>query len=98
MLFRSIRRRSLQLWQGLRRLPGARPLLESPPPAGLVSFSLTDRQGHELVPKAVVTALGAQGIWLRTLPQPACIRACTHLVTTEAEVERLLAALAALLG
>jgi len=93
-----IRQRSLQLWEGLRRLPGARPLLQSPPPAGLVSFTLADRQGRELAPKAVVQALGEQGIWLRTLPQPACIRACTHLVTSEAEVERLLESLAALVG
>jgi L-cysteine/cystine lyase len=46
----------------------------------------------------VVQALGEQGIWLRTLPQPACIRACTHLVSTEAEVERLLEALKALVS
>jgi L-cysteine/cystine lyase len=93
-----IRERSLQLWEGLQRLPGAQPLLQSPPPAGLVSFTLADRQGRELPPKAVVQALGEQGIWLRTLPQPACIRACTHLVSTEAEVERLLEALKALVS
>ena len=43
-------------------------------------------------------ALGQRGIWLRTLPQPACLRACTHLVTSEAEVDRLLEALAALIA
>jgi L-cysteine/cystine lyase len=93
-----IRRRSRQLWEGLRRLPGAAPLLQSPPPAGLVSFNLADRQGQPLPPERVVQALGAQGIWLRTLPEPACIRACTHLVSSEDEVEKLLAALQALVG
>jgi L-cysteine/cystine lyase len=93
-----IRQRSRQLWEGLRRLPGAEPLLQGPPPAGLVSFNLSDRQGQPLPPKAVVQALGEQRIWVRTLPDPACIRACTHLVSSEAEVETLLAALQGLVG
>jgi L-cysteine/cystine lyase len=93
-----IRQRSRQLWEGLQRLPGATPLLQSPPPAGLVSFNLEDRQGRPLPPERVVQALGAQGIWLRTLPDPACIRACTHLVSSGAEVETLLAALEDLVG
>jgi len=93
-----IRQRSRQLWEGLRRLPGAAPLLQSPPPAGLVSFNLADRQGQPLPPKRVVQALAEQGIWLRTLPEPACIRACTHLVSSEAEVNQLLAALEGLVG
>jgi L-cysteine/cystine lyase len=93
-----IRQRSRQLWEGLRRLPGATPLLQSPPPAGLVSFNLADRQGQPLPPKRVVQSLGEQGIWLRTLPEPSCIRACTHLVSTESEVNALLEALAALVG
>jgi L-cysteine/cystine lyase len=45
-----------------------------------------------------VQALAEQGIWLRTLPEPACIRACTHLVSSEAEVNQLLAALEGLVG
>jgi L-cysteine/cystine lyase len=72
--------------------------LQSPPPAGLVSFNLADRQGQPLPPKRVVQALAEQGIWLRTLPEPACIRACTHLVSSEAEVNQLLAALEGLVG
>jgi len=91
-----IRERSGQLWQGLQRLPGARPLLEAPPPAGLVSFTLARSDGTVIEPAAIVRALGGQGIWLRSLPDPACLRACTHLTTTEVEVGRLLAALAQL--
>ena len=41
-----------------------------------------------------MTALGRQGIWLRSLADPHCLRACTHICTEEAEIERLLEALA----
>ncbi len=85
-----IRERSGQLWQGLQRIPGVRTLLEVPPPAGLVSFTMAAPGGEPLDPATVVDRLGSQGTWLRTLESPACIRACTHLMTTAAEVERLL--------
>ena len=77
-----------RLWHGLRELKSVSPLLESPPTAGLVSFSI---EGS--APEAVVGRLGAQAIWLRTLANPHCLRACTHITTTEAEVDRLLEAL-----
>ena len=79
---------AVQLWQGLQQLEGARTLLQAPPPAGLVSFTLAGRD-----PAAVVQQLGAQDIWIRSLDDPACLRACTHITTTAAELERLLAAL-----
>jgi len=87
-----IRERSQQLWQGLQQLGGAQPLLTAPPPAGLVSFRLGTH-----APAAVVEALGKRGIWLRTLAEPDCVRACTHLTTTAEEVEQLLANLADLI-
>ena len=93
---RRIRERSQQLWSGLQQIEGVQTLLQQPPPAGLVSFVLGDpAQG----PMAAATAaewvrhLGAQAIWLRSLDDPICLRACTHLTTTAAEVEQLLAAL-----
>lgn len=92
----AIRARSQQLWEGLQALPSARCLLPVPPPAGLVSFQLQRPDGSTIDPAAVVRALGAQGIWLRSLPDPLCLRACTHLTTDAEEVERLLAALAAI--
>ncbi len=85
-----IRERSGQLWQGLQRIPGVSTLLQVPPPAGLVSFTMRGPGGEPLDPATVVDRLGSQGTWLRTLESPACIRACTHLVTTAAEVEQLL--------
>jgi L-cysteine/cystine lyase len=83
-----IQQRSAALWNGLQRIAAVQTLLSQPPPAGLVSFKLA---GHE--PAAVVEQLGQRGIWLRNLPEPSCLRACTHITTSEAEVEALLEAL-----
>ncbi len=87
-----IRERSLQLWQGLMASPHWQPLLQVAPPAGLVSF--TGRGGGKAAsqasPRAMVSALGQKGIWLRSLETPACLRACTHLVTRASEVDQLL--------
>jgi len=91
-----IRLAAAQLWQGLQQLAGAEPLLGVPPPAGLVSFQLRRSGGEMVNPEEIVAALGEQAIWLRSLPDPACVRACTHITTTEAEVELLLEALARL--
>lgn len=83
---------STRVWEGLQNIQGARPLLEVPPPAGLVSFTV-EGSPHGGTPEAVVQALGKQGIWLRTLDDPHCVRACTHITTTEAEIDQLLEAL-----
>jgi L-cysteine/cystine lyase len=86
-----IQERSSQLWHGLQAIPGITPLLTEPPPAGLVSFNLAG-----VPPDQAVVALGKQAIWLRSLEDPACLRACTHVTSTAEEVDRLLAALAGL--
>jgi L-cysteine/cystine lyase len=91
-----IRERSGQLWQGLQRIPGARTLLQTPPPAGLVSFTFARSDGTAIEPAELVRALGARRMWLRSLPDPACVRACTHLTTTAEEVDLLLTTLAKL--
>jgi L-cysteine/cystine lyase len=87
-----IRARSRQLWGGLRSIPGVETLLQGEPPAGLVSFTALG-----LSPADLVARLGEQGLWLRTLADPVCVRACTHITTSEADVERLLQALRQLL-
>jgi L-cysteine/cystine lyase len=86
-----IRAGSAQLWQGLQQIPGLDTLLQEPPPAGLVSFRLTGNGAPS--PEAVVAQLGEQAIWLRSLDDPHCLRACTHITTTAAEVGLLLGAL-----
>jgi L-cysteine/cystine lyase len=88
-----VRQHSLALWQGLQAVPGCRPLLEVPPPAGLVSFQLHRADGSLLEPDSVVGALGDQGIWLRSLRDPSCLRACTHITTTAEDLECLLEAI-----
>ena len=86
-----IRAGSQRLWQGLQNLPGVQPLLPEPPPAGLVSFTLpaSTAGGHA----GVVKQLGEQGFWIRNLEDPDCLRACTHITTTTAEIDALLGAL-----
>ncbi len=93
-----IRCRSAQLWHGLQGIRGCIPLLEAPPPAGLVSFELEGGEGPSIDPAGLVAELGKRGIWLRTLEEPACVRACTHITTTMEEVEHLLETLRLLLG
>ena len=87
-----IQERSQQLWQGLQASPHWQPLLQVPPTAGLVSF--TGRGGTMATSsRSTVSALGQKGVWLRSLETPACLRACTHLVTRANEVDQLLSQL-----
>ena len=85
-----IQSRSKGLWQALNNLDGLTPLLQVPPASGLVSFQLR----HDAAPAEVVQQLGQQGLWIRDLADPSCLRACTHVTTTEAEAEALTTAIA----
>ena len=85
-----IRQLSGDLWSALRELPGVKPLMEVPPASGLVSFQLS----CDAAPAEVVQQLGQQGLWIRDLADPSCLRACTHVTTTEAEAEALTTAIA----
>jgi L-cysteine/cystine lyase len=85
-----IQARSLRLWQGLQAIQGVSTLLPDPPAAGLVSFTL-----GSTATAAVVAQLGAEGLWIRRLDDPDCLRACTHITTTEGEIDALLQALGA---
>ena len=84
-----IQSRSEALWQALNNLDGLTPLLQVPPASGLVSFQLR----HDAAPAEVVQQLGQQGLWIRDLADPSCLRACTHVTTTEAEAEALTTAI-----
>ena len=85
-----IQSRSEALWQALNNLDGLTPLLQVPPASGLVSFQLR----HDAAPAEVVQQLGQQGLWIRDLADPSCLRACTHVTTTEAENKALTTAIA----
>ncbi|QNI53276.1 pyridoxal phosphate-dependent monomeric L-cysteine/cystine C-S-lyase [Synechococcus sp. BIOS-E4-1] len=84
-----IRTLSNQLWSQLQSIPGISPLLEGPPPAGLVSFQM-HAEATAVPPADVVKALGAEQIWIRDLADPICLRACTHICTSENDMAQLI--------
>ena len=59
------------------------------PASGLVSFQL--RKGPSC--GEIVKQLGSQGIWIRDLADPNCLRACTHVTTSGDETEKLVEAI-----
>ena len=87
-----IRLLSERLWQQLTNLPGVVPLLKGPPAAGLVSFEL-DPNTISLEPSEVVKRLGDQGIWIRDLADPSCLRACTHVCSNNNDLQTLATAI-----
>ena len=82
----SIRRRSAALWQALQGIDGITTLLTSPPASGLVSFQIAGDRN----PGDWVQQLGQQGIWIRDLADPSCLRACTHVCTATDELDALI--------
>ncbi len=88
----SIRKLSGNLWQALQGLDRVKPLLETAPASGLVSFQIIG----EVSPAEHVKHLGAQGLWIRDLADPSCLRACTHISTTGDDINALVAAISAL--
>ena len=80
---------SRDLWGTLEQLPGVSPLLEVPPASGLVSFQLSKGPACG----EVVKQLGSQGLWIRDLADPACLRVCTHVTTGGKEIETLVEAI-----
>ena len=83
-----IRILSEQLWKELKSIPGVSPLLDGPPPAGLVSFQMPP-EATGATPAEVVKALGGQQLWIRDLADPICLRACTHICTSENDIAKL---------
>jgi L-cysteine/cystine lyase len=84
-----IRTLSEQLWRDLQSLGGISPLLEGPPPAGLVSFQMHP-EATRATPSEVVKALGTKQIWIRDLADPICLRACTHICTKHSDMAQLI--------
>ncbi len=83
-----IRILSEQLWKELKSIPGVSPLLDGPPPAGLVSFQMRP-EATGATPAEVVKALGGQQLWIRDLADPVCLRACTHICTSQNDIAQL---------
>ncbi len=83
---------SQRLWFQLQSLPQIRPVRQTPPDSGLVSFwVLENGEPSPRWHKQLVDGLEAQGVYLRTLQAPNCVRACTHYLTLESEVDELVA-------
>ena len=76
-----------KLWQALQELERVTPLLETTPTSGLVSFQING----DVPPAEHVKQLGAQGLWIRDLADPSCLRACTHISTTDDDINGLVA-------
>ncbi len=88
--YAEICRLSKYLWEGLSELPDVECLRTSAPEAGLVSFRLTNGMPHN----KLVDLLEKQGMMVRTILSPDCVRACVHYFTTEAEIDKLVGAIA----
>ncbi|MGB3265946.1 MAG: aminotransferase class V-fold PLP-dependent enzyme, partial [Microcoleus sp.] len=88
--YAEICRLSKYLWERLSELGHVECLRTSAPEAGLVSFRLTNGMPHN----KLVDLLEKQGIMVRTILNPDCVRACVHYFTTEAEIDRLVGAIA----
>ena len=88
--YAEICRLSKYLWERLSELPDVECLRTSPPEAGLVSFRLINKMPHH----ELVALWEKQGIMIRTIPSLDCVRACVHYFTTEAEIDKLVGAIA----
>ena len=81
--------RSARLWNGLQQIPAVQTVVkEAPPASGLVSFTIDHTPAQ-----AAVSALADQHFQLRSLEDPLCLRACTHVFSTESEIDQLLEAI-----
>ena len=83
---------SKYLWGQLQTIERVTCLKNSPPEAGLVSFTVAGVKHADLV-----NALEKQGFLLRTIADPDCIRACVHYLTLTEECDRAIAALKSLI-
>ncbi len=73
------------LWQKLSQLPQINCLKNTPPESGLVSFTVENGKSHA----AFVKALQQQNMFLRTILDPNCVRACVHYFTQQTEIDQL---------
>jgi L-cysteine/cystine lyase len=87
--YQEICRLSGYLWENLGAISGVECLRTSPPESGLVSFQLTNGKSHQ----ELVNNLEKEGVMLRTIHNPNCVRACVHYFTLDSEIEQLVDAI-----
>ena len=74
------------LWKKLNLIKNIQLVLNSPPPSGIVSFTVDGINHNE----EVVNYLGQKSLWIRVLEDPKWLRACVHITTDSNEIESLL--------
>lgn len=89
--YQRIGQMSEYLWKRLSEIPQVRCLRTSPPQAGLVSFRI---QHPDLNHGQWVANLEQQGLFVRKINLPDCIRASVHYLTLEEECDQLVEAIA----
>lgn len=82
------------LWNLIDRTKNTEPLLNSSPPSGLVSFQVTSSISNN----QIIKELGKKNIWIRSLEEPSCLRACLHVTSETREIEVLSSSLKELLN
>ncbi|WP_320668181.1 aminotransferase class V-fold PLP-dependent enzyme [Prochlorococcus sp. MIT 1307] len=80
---------SSKLWNVLNKLEGVHPILTGPPPSGLVSFQIPSKPST----REIVKLLGREGVWIRDLEDPICLRACLHITSNDDEIKTLMKAI-----
>ena len=84
-----IKHLSSVLWEKLNQIKNIKLILNSPPPSGIVSFSINGINS----PEEVVKYLGQNKLWIRVLEDPKWLRACVHITTDLKEIDNLIIAL-----
>tara|TARA_B100000579_G_scaffold205155_1_gene167688 strand:- start:459 stop:1670 length:1212 start_codon:yes stop_codon:yes gene_type:complete len=87
--FSKIKNLSGVLWEKLNQIKNIKVVLDSPPPSGIVSFSINGINS----PEEAVKYLGRNKIWIRVLEDPKWLRACVHVTTNSKEIDNLIIAL-----
>jgi len=89
------------LWQQLNDLPYINCVRQLPPESGLISFQINRelaksaiaKKNHALIAKHLESEYQ---IFIRALPEPDCLRASVHYLTSIADIERLVEIIASL--
>ena len=89
------------LWQKLKALPHINCVRQQPPESGLICFQINrerakseiEQKTHSLIAKHLESE---DQIFIRALPEPDCLRASVHYLTTLNDIERLVEVLAKL--
>ena len=83
--FSKIKNLSSIMWGKLNQLKNIELVLKSPPPSGIISFTINGIKS----PEEVVNYLGKKNLWIRVLEDPKWLRACVHITTDLNEIDNL---------